>query len=87
VYINQAHYAEEKSSLKCWANYGSPKIWKYRSGPMTFLEKAVFLNGFEIVWGYPLLFLISGFQFFLLIVYLVSVAGFFMTLKIFLCSK
>jgi hypothetical protein len=21
------HYAEEKSSLRCWANYGSPKLW------------------------------------------------------------
>ncbi|MCP4694968.1 MAG: hypothetical protein GY859_43475, partial [Desulfobacterales bacterium] len=24
------HYAEEGKSLKCWANYSSPKIWKYR---------------------------------------------------------
>ncbi len=81
------HYAEEGSSLKCWANYGSPKIWKYRPGPMTFWEKAVFLVGFGFVWGYPLLFLISGFQLFLLVVYLVSVTGFFMTLKTFLCSQ
>jgi len=36
------HYAEQGSSLKCWANYGSPKIWKYRPGPMAFWEKAFF---------------------------------------------
>ena len=36
------HYAEPGSSLKCWANYGSPKIWKYRPGPMTLIEKIVF---------------------------------------------
>ena len=81
------HYAEEGSSLKCWANYGSPKIWKYRPGPMTFLEKAIFLAGFALVWGYPLIFLVADFQLFLLIVYLLTVAGFFMTLRTFLCSQ
>ena len=81
------HYAEEGSTLKCWANYGSPKIWKHRPGPMTFWEKAIFLIGFALVWGYPLPFLISGLQLFLLIVYLITVAGFFMTLRTFLCSQ
>ena len=81
------HYAEEGSSLKCWANYGSPKIWKYRPGPMTFLEKAVFFAGFALVWGYPLIFLVADFQLFLLIVYPLTVAGFFMTLRTFLCSQ
>jgi hypothetical protein len=81
------HYAEEGSSLKCWANYGSPKIWKYRPGPMTMLEKVVFFAGLAVVWGYPLIFLIAKFQVFLLIVYLLSVAGFIMTLRTFLCSQ
>ncbi len=81
------HYAEAGSSLKCWANYGSPKIWKYRPGPMTLIEKIVFLGGFIVVWGYPLFFLIPGHQWFLLIVYALTVAGFFMTLKTFLCSQ
>ncbi len=81
------HYAEEGSSLKCWANYGSPKIWKYRPGPMVFWEKVIFLAGFGLVWGYPLFFLIAGFQLFLLIAYLLTVAGFFMTLRTFLCSQ
>ena len=81
------HYAEEGSSLKCWANYGSPKIWKYRPGPMTMLEKVVFFAGLAVVWGYPLIFLIAKFQVFLLIVYLLTVAGFFVTLRTFLCSQ
>jgi hypothetical protein len=81
------HYAEEGSSLKCWANYGSPKIWKYRPGPMTYWEKVVFLGGFVIVWGYPLFFLIYGLQLLLLAVYLLTVAGFFTTLRMFLCSR
>ncbi|MEW6079621.1 MAG: hypothetical protein AB1724_17575 [Thermodesulfobacteriota bacterium] len=81
------HYVEAGSSLKCRANYGSPKIWKYRPGPMTFWEKVVFFAGFAIVWGYPLLFMIIEFQLFLLIVYLVASSGFLMTLKTNSCTQ
>lgn len=81
------HYAEEGGSLRCWANYGSPKIWKYRPGPMSLLEKAVFFIGLAFVWGYPLIFLITSLHLFLLIVYLLTASGFFMTLRMFLCSQ
>jgi len=81
------HYAEEGKSLKCWANHGSLKIWKYRPGPMTFWEKFIFFSGFIIVWGFPLFYLILDLQLFLLLVYLITVAGFFMTLKTFLCTQ
>ncbi len=81
------HYGEPESHLKCWANYGSPKPWKYRPGPMTIIEKTVFFGGFAIVWGYPLPFLIFGKQMFLLAVYLITTTGFFMTLKMFMCSR
>jgi hypothetical protein len=81
------HYAESLTSLKCWANYGSPKLWKYRPGPMTITEKTVFFGGFVIVWGYPMLFLILSAQLFLLVVYLMTTIGFFMTLIVFMCSQ
>jgi hypothetical protein len=81
------HYAESEKTLKCWANYGSLKLWKYRLGPMTIPEKIILLGGFLIVWGYPLLFLVFGRQLFLLIVYLITTVGFFVTLKTFLCSQ
>jgi hypothetical protein len=81
------HYAENGSSLTCWANYGAPKLWKYRPGPMSILEKMVFFGGFVIVWGYPLAVLVLSGQWFLLSVYVITTAGFFMTLKIFLCSR
>lgn len=81
------HYAESEKSLKCWANYGSPKLWKYRPGPMTVTEKIVLFGGFAIVWGYPMPFLVIGRQIFLLIVYLITTSGFFVTLKTFLCSR
>jgi hypothetical protein len=54
---------------------------------MTFWEKVIFLVGFALVWGHPFCFLISGFQLFLLITYFITVAGFFMTLRTFLCSQ
>ncbi|MEJ2642541.1 MAG: hypothetical protein P8010_23550 [Desulfosarcinaceae bacterium] len=81
------HYAESLTSLKCWANYGSPKLWTYRPGPMSFLEKAVFFSGFVVVWGYPLFFLLLGKQPFLLLVYTMTTVGFFMTLINFMCSQ
>lgn len=81
------HYAEEGRTLTCWANYGAPKIWRYRPGPMAFWEKVVFFTGLAAVWGYPVFFLISGVQWFRLLVYSITVAGFFMTLKLFLCSQ
>jgi hypothetical protein len=81
------HYAEPGSSLQCWANYGSPKLWKYRPEPMTGMEKGLFVGGLVAVWGYPLVFLLVGMQWFLLVVYAVTSAGFFMTLKTHLCSQ
>ena len=81
------HYAEQGTSLKCWANYGVPKLWKYRPGPMLILEKIVFFSGFVIVWGYPLVILVFSGQWFLLLVYGITTAGFFMTLINFLCVQ
>ena len=81
------HYAEPGKSLRCWANYGSPKLWQYRPGPMAFWEKLVFVTGLLLVWGYPVCFLIHDFQPFLLLVYLVTTAGFFITLSACFCSR
>jgi len=54
---------------------------------MALWEKIIFFLGFALVWGYPLFFLIVDVQVFLLIVYILTVAGFFMTLQSFLCSQ
>lgn len=44
------HYGEpHMKTLKCWANYGSPKLWKYRPGPMSILEKAIFSIGLAAI--------------------------------------
>ena len=81
------HYAEDVTSLKCWANYGSPKWWKYRPGPMTHLEKTIFFVGFATVWGYPLPFLVFGRQLSLMTISSMATCGFFMTLNQFLCTR
>lgn len=81
------HYAEPGGTLKCWANHGSPKLWKYRPGPMSILEKAGFFGGFAAVWLYPLGFLVAAELWFLLALYVLTNTGFFVTLKMFLCSR
>ena len=81
------HYAEEGSTLKCWANYGSPKLWKYRPGPMSTAENVVFFAGLAAVFGYPLGFFVVGGRWFLLVLYLLVTTGFAVSLKRFLCSQ
>lgn len=81
------HYAEDGTTLGCWANHGSPKLWKYRPGPMSVIEKLTFFGGLVVVWGYPVPFLVIGQRWFLLALYVLTNAAFFATLKMFLCSQ
>ena len=81
------HYAEPGKSLQCWANYGSPRLWKYRPGPMTTAEKIVFESGILLIMAYPLIFLLVGLQWFLLAVYLLTTAGGYVTLRRSYCSQ
>ncbi|MBN2146274.1 MAG: hypothetical protein JW726_02755 [Anaerolineales bacterium] len=68
------HYAEPGSkSLQCWANYGSPKLWKYNPGPMTHTERFVFFAGLVVIAGYPLAFLIGAAQWVLLALFGITI--------------
>ena len=84
------HYAEPNlKSLKCWANYGSPKLWKYRPGPMTVMEKFVFKTGALIIFAYPIpfLFLKYGIQSYVLLgLYCISIIVALFLLKKYYCS-
>jgi len=82
------HYAEQETkTLKCWANYGSPKIWKYRPGPMSMMENIVFFAGLAIVFLYPpVIMLLSG-QYILSALYLVYTAVGFYLMNRFMCKK
>jgi hypothetical protein len=81
------HYAEPGKSLQCWANYGSPRLWKYRPGPMSVAEKIVFETGLVLVFGYPLVFLLLGAQWLLFAIYLLTVISFSATLRHSYCSQ
>lgn len=81
------HYAEDGLTLGCWANHGSPKLWKYRPGPMSAIEKLSFFGGLGLVWGYPLPFFWIGERWFLLALYFLTNTAFFTTLKLFLCTQ
>jgi hypothetical protein len=81
------HYAEKERSLKCWANFGSPKVWKFRPGPMTTLEKTIYLGGFVLLWGYPLFFIVYAFHVVLFAAYVPAATGFFMLLRKGFCKR
>jgi hypothetical protein len=68
------HYAEpEIKSLKCWANYGSPKLWKYNPGPMSIIEKVVFFIGLGLLGGYPMVILLHSRARLLFVLFILSI--------------
>lgn len=81
------HYAENGKTLACWANHGSPKLWKYRPGPMSRNETVLFFGGLVTVWGFPIPFFLLTDSWLLLILYALTNTAFFATLKVFLCAK
>ena len=81
------HYEKSSIFLTCWANYGAPKLWKYRPGPMNKVEKFILILGFIIVWGYPLFFLFLLKNWPIFAVYLSLVALFFIVLRLKNCVQ
>jgi hypothetical protein len=81
------HYSEPTDSLRCWANYGAPKLWKYRPGFMNIFEKTILLLGFFVVWGYSMVFILLLNNWLLLFWYLISVIFFFVFLKLSNCKR
>ena len=81
------HYAEEGASLQCWANYGAPRLWKYRPGPMSRMETIVFFSGLVIVIGYPAVFLILSAWWFGLLLFAMMISGSYMTMRRLMCNQ
>ncbi len=82
------HYAEPGiKSLKCWANYGAFKLWKYRPGPMSISEKTVFFIGLFLIITYPYVFLIISGNYIIMIIYTAIAAIAVWLLQTFLCTK
>jgi hypothetical protein len=82
------HYGEPGlKTLKCWANYGAPKLWKFRPGPMSLYEKIVFYSGFVIIFGYPIVCSIFAKSYLLLGLYLIIAILFGWALKKYYCGR
>lgn len=81
------HYAQPGGFLRCWANYGSPKLWRYRPGPLSQAEKWVLLSGFGILWGYPLILTLFEEKWFLATALGVTTGGFYLVLRHRFCSR
>ncbi|MHA1455193.1 MAG: hypothetical protein ACTSR5_04300 [Promethearchaeota archaeon] len=53
------YYAfEDEKKVKCYANYGIYKAWKYDPAPMSRSEKIQFIIGISIFAAIPLIFLL-----------------------------
>jgi hypothetical protein len=60
------HYAREGAIIKCHANYGLPKIWKYDPRPLNRLERICVLAGFGVFGLFPIV--VEGYGLWLLFV-------------------
>jgi hypothetical protein len=81
------HYAQPgTTSLQCWANYGSPKLWKFRPGPLNRMERSVFFVGLIIIAAYPLIFIIIGQQWLLLLFFILTTGAMAFLMGRFMCS-
>jgi len=76
------HYQEPGPVLRCWANRGGLKLWAPRPGPMSLIERWVFLVGLAAVWLFPLVLLVGGRRWLLLALFVFTTAGFFIALKL-----
>jgi hypothetical protein len=81
------HYAQPGRVLRCWANPGSPKVWKYHPGPLARVEKVVFLSGLAAIWGFPLACTILGGDWLLAALLGASTGAFFVLLRRRFCSR
>jgi hypothetical protein len=70
------YWAEEGRVLRCHANYGVIKLWKYRPGPMNRSEQFQFLAGALLFIIYPLVFLVIGHEYLLTAIALASAVSF-----------
>lgn len=81
------HYAEPTTkTLKCWANYGSPKLWRYRPGPLSTPERSVFYLGLALIFASPLFILLVEGHLALLLGYGALLAAWKLALGAFFCS-
>lgn len=62
------YYAMKGRTLRCHANYGLVKLWKYNPAPMSRSEQIQMIIGVMIFIGFPFPFLLLGQQWLLLVI-------------------
>jgi hypothetical protein len=81
------YWAEPGSVLRCHANYGVVKLWKYRPGPMNRSEQVQFLAGVLLFILYPLVFLVIGRKYLLAAIGLACATSFAYLLRRNICNR
>ena len=81
------YFAEKDSTLRCFANYGLYKLWRYHPGPISRSGKIQFVIILILLTCYPFPFLILGGQYILafLTAWGIAISGW--TLQKFHCSQ
>ena len=90
IYILCSHcpyYARKGFTLKCLANHGCPKFWKYNPGPIGSFKKAQLIIGFIAMGGYPFIFMALGNQPLYFVLSLAGLMFFFGALLRFKCTR
>lgn len=73
--------------LKCHANYGVLKFFKYKPGQSSKLEKTVFIISALIFLGYPLILILIGQEYLIFAICAVTLFSFIYTAKKSICTK
>jgi hypothetical protein len=80
-------WADSSRLLRCHANYGVIKIWKYQPGPMSRAERIQFAIGALLWIGFPLPFLLMGRQYLLALIGLSAAVSAAFLLRRNVCSR
>ena len=81
------YWAGEGRILRCHANYGVIKIWKYQPGPMSRSEQLQLIVRALLFFIYPLIFLFLGRQYLLGMIALVSAFSCIYMVRRNVCSR
>jgi hypothetical protein len=81
------NWAGEGRMLRCHANYGVIKLWKYRPGPMNRSEQVQFLIGALLFVLFPLVLLLIGQEYLLALIGLASAISFAYLLWRNICTR
>jgi len=82
------YYAfEDEKSVKCYANYGIYKAWKYNPSPLSRSERIQFLISISIFAGYPFIFLLLAKMYIYSIISLIFAILWLLSMHYLSCAK